>query len=79
MRNILAYVSPKSNALFSDRLKQIWLQKTLEDARKQSTLFVEEYQDKYPEAIECLEEGLEDSLQSFTLILLTIGVSLLPM
>lgn len=65
MRNILAYVSPKSKALFSDRLKQIWLQKTYEDARKQSTLFVEEYQDKYPEAIECLEEGLEDSLQFF--------------
>jgi len=35
------------------------------DARKQSTLFVEEYQDRYPEAIECLEAGLEDSLQFF--------------
>jgi len=65
MRNILAYVSPKSKALFSDRLKQIWLQKTYEDAQKQSKLFTEEYQSLYPEAISCLEEGLEDSLQFF--------------
>ena len=65
MRNILAYVSPKSKALFSDRLKQIWLQKTYEDARKQSKIFIEEYQSLYPEAISCLEEGLEDSLQFF--------------
>ena len=28
--NILAYVSPKSKALFSDRLKQIWLQRYTE-------------------------------------------------
>jgi len=63
MRNILAYVSPKSKALFANRLKQIWLQKTYDDAKKQAKLFIEEYEDKYPEAIECLEEGLEDSLQ----------------
>lgn len=65
MRNILAYVSPKSKALFSDRLKQIWLQKTYEDAGKQSKLFIQEYEGKYSEAIQCLEEGLEDSLQFF--------------
>jgi len=65
MRNILAYVSPKSKALFSDRLKQIWLQKTYEDAGKQSKLFIQEYEGKYPEAIQCLEEGLEESLQFF--------------
>jgi len=63
MRNILAYVSPKSKALFANRLKQIWLQKTYDDAKKQAKLFIQEYEDKYPEAIECLEEGLEDSLQ----------------
>ena len=63
MRNILAYVSPKSKALFSDRLKQIWLQKNYDDARKQAELFIEEYKSRYPEAIVCLEEGLEDSLQ----------------
>ncbi|HHD78840.1 MAG TPA: IS256 family transposase, partial [Epsilonproteobacteria bacterium] len=65
MRNILAYVSPKSKALFSDRLKQIWLQKTYKDAQKQSRLFIEEYENRYPEAIQCLEEGVEDSLQFF--------------
>ena len=65
MRNILAYVSPKSKALFSDRLKQIWLQKTYEDAHKQTVLLTETYQEIYPEAIACLEEGLEDSLQFF--------------
>ncbi len=65
MRNILAYVSPKSKALFSDRLKQIWLQKTYKDAKKQAILFMEEYESRYPEAIQCLEDGLEDSLQFF--------------
>jgi len=65
MRNILAYVSPKSKALFSDRLKQIWLQKTYEDARTQTNSFIQEYGSRYPEAIQCLEEGLEDSLQFF--------------
>ena len=65
MRNILAYVSPKSKALFSDRLKQIWLQKTYEDARTQTDSFIQEYQARYPEAIQCLEDGLEDSLQFF--------------
>jgi len=65
MRNILAYVSPKSKALFADRLKQIWLQKTYKDAKKQTKIFIEEYESLYPEAIQCLEEGLEDSLQFF--------------
>jgi len=63
MRNILAYVSPKSKALFWDRLKQIWLQKNYDDAQKQARLFIQEYENSYPEAIACLEEGLEDSLQ----------------
>jgi len=39
--------------------------KTYEDEPKQFTLFIEEYQDEYPEAAECLEEGLKDRLQCF--------------
>jgi len=42
--------------------------KTYEDAKKQSKqskLFIQEYEGKYPEAIQCLEEGLEESLQFF--------------
>jgi transposase-like protein len=36
-----------------------------EDAQKQSKLFIQEYEARYPEAVRCLEEGLEDSLQFF--------------
>jgi len=39
--------------------------KTYKDTQKQSTLFIEEYKGRYPEAIQCLKEGLEDSLQFF--------------
>ncbi len=65
MRNILAYVSPKDKELFAAKLKQIWLQPDFESAIAMSNLFVDEYGSTYPQAIKCLEDGLEDSLQFY--------------
>lgn len=65
MRNILAYVSPKSKELFASKLKQIWVQPDFKSAMTMSNLMVDEYSAKYPDAIRCLEDGLEDSLQFY--------------
>ena len=68
MRNILAHTSRKEKSRFAEKLKQIWLQPDLESARQYAAYFIEEYEDRFPEAIQCLEEGLEDSLQFFHFI-----------
>jgi len=65
MRNILAYVSPKSKLLFASKLKQIWIQPDFKTAIKVSNLLIDDYSKSYPEAIKCLEEGLEDSMQFY--------------
>jgi len=65
MRNILARVSSKDKARLAEKLKQIWLQPDRETARKLAGVIIEEYERKYPEAMRCLEEGLEDSLQFY--------------
>ena len=65
MRNILAYVSPKSKELFASRLKQIWVQPDFKSAMAMSNLIMDEYSSLYPDAIKCLEDGLEDSLQFY--------------
>jgi len=65
MRNILAKVPHKEKARFAERLKQIWLQPDKRSAKRMASLFSEEYEKRFPEAIHCLEEGLEDSLQFY--------------
>lgn len=65
MRNILAYVSPKEKEKFAAKLKQIWLQENKEAALAIAHLLIEEYRKRFPEAIEKLEMGLEDSLQFY--------------
>jgi putative transposase len=47
------------------RLKQIWLQPDIENARRYVLQLIEEFLDLYPDAIEVLENGLEDSLQFY--------------
>jgi transposase-like protein len=61
MRNILAKVPHRDKARLADQLKQIWLQPD----RRSAERLAEEYEGKYPEAMRCLEEGLEDSLQFY--------------
>jgi putative transposase len=63
MRNILAKVPHKEKRRFAAHLKQIWLQPDRKSARRAADQLAQEYGDRFPDAIRCLEEGLEDSLQ----------------
>jgi putative transposase len=65
MRNLMAHVPHHAKGRFAEKLKQIWLQPDLESARQYAFIFIEEYKKRFPEAIECLLEGLEDSLQFY--------------
>lgn len=65
MRNILAHVLRPEKKHFAEKLKQIWLQPDLDSAKRYANMLVEEYEARFPEAIHCLLEGLEDSLQFF--------------
>lgn len=65
MRNILAHISGRDKKVFAEKLKQIWLQPDYNTAKKYANSLMEEYEAKYSEAINILEEGLEDSLQFF--------------
>lgn len=65
MRNILARVPHKDKAKLAEKIKQIWQQPDRKSAEKLARLIIEEYEGKYPEAMSCLEEGLEDSLQFY--------------
>jgi putative transposase len=65
MRNILAHVPSKEKKPFGSKLKQIWLQPDYESALSYAESFMNDYESRYPSAIQTLEEGLEDSLQFF--------------
>jgi len=65
MRNILAHVGHRSKDHFAKELKHIWLQPTINQARLYANNILATYQDTFPKAIACLEEGLEDSLQFY--------------
>lgn len=65
MRNIMATVPKKQKESFGAELKKIWQADTKEDAIRAKNTFVEKYADIYPAAINCLEEGFEDSIQYY--------------
>jgi putative transposase len=65
MRNLLVHVPHHEKKRFAEKLKQIWLQPDLESAKQYAAAFIEEYEHRFPEAIKCLLEGLEDSLQCY--------------
>ncbi len=65
MRNILIHVSKRHKKTFAGLLKLIWQEPNKEVARKQAKALAERYGDRYPKAIEVLEDGLEDSLIFF--------------
>lgn len=48
------------------RLKEIFLAPTAEFARKRAYDVIDSYAKRFPEAVQCLEEGLEDSLAFYT-------------
>jgi len=66
MRNILAKVPQKEKRRFAAHLKQIWLQPDRKSARRAANQLAQEYGDRFADAIRCLEEGLEDSLQFYS-------------
>jgi len=61
----LAKVSQKDKRVFAGHLKQIWLQPDRKNAIAYAQQIVEQYGDMYPEAMDILEDGLEDSLQYY--------------
>ena len=66
MRNILARIPSKDKAAFASRLKQIWLQPDLDAAKSYAEALMDEYENRYPEAVSAMEDGLEDSLQFYS-------------
>lgn len=65
MRNIMAHIPHKEKEIFASSLKQIWLAPNYEIAHQRTATLIETYQNRFPKAIEILENGLEDSLQFF--------------
>jgi transposase-like protein len=65
MRNILAHVNQKEKEKFASHLKQIWLEPDGEAAVACAERLIAKYGKRFPQAIECLENGLEDSLQFY--------------
>jgi putative transposase len=66
MRNILASVPHKEKGRLAAHLKQIWLQPDKKSARRAAAQLAAAYGGRFPDAIRCLEEGLEDSLQFYS-------------
>ena len=62
MRNIIAFVTHKEKAKFSEQLKLIWTQPDLQSAKNYARQFINEYQKKFPQATDILDNGLDDSL-----------------
>ena len=65
MRNIMATVPKTQKESFGAELKKIWQAETREEAIRLKDAFVEKYAEKYEKAVECLEEGFEDSIQYY--------------
>jgi putative transposase len=65
MRNLLAHVTYHDKKRFAEKLKQVWLPPDLESAKQDMAGFIEEYEPRFPSDIECLVDGLEDSLQCY--------------
>lgn len=69
-RNILDSVKKKDRAGLSMLLRDMFDATSIEEARKQRDRIVEEYQQQNPEAMRCLEEGFEDSMNVLSIPLL---------
>jgi len=66
MRNILVHVPHKEKESFAGKLKLIWQAGTAEDAKALASQLAENYRSRFPNAIDILEEGLEDSLSYYS-------------
>lgn len=62
MPNILGYVPQTHKETVASRLKLIWKAPDEKTARALKEDFCREYENRYPKAVECLEQGFEDSI-----------------
>jgi transposase-like protein len=62
MRNVNARVPHKHKKVFAEELKQIWQQKTRENANACAERLIEKYEKSCSQAINVLIDGLEDTL-----------------
>lgn len=62
MRNILAHIPQRAKKEFAAELKEIWLAPNEEIARMRAEALIDKYIGRFPKAISCLEDGLDDSL-----------------
>ena len=62
MRNILARIPQKQKLTIGAELKAIWLSSDANMARERANVFIDKYEKRFPQAVKCLEDGLEDSL-----------------
>jgi len=65
MRNVLARVTQREKRVFAEKMKQIWVQPDRKSALRTARIFMAEYRHRFPDAIEVLAGGLEDSLQFY--------------
>ena len=65
MRNILAYIPQRDKERVAARLRLIWQAPDEKSARAMKAAFCQEYEKLFPKAVECLEEGFEDSVQFY--------------
>ena len=65
MRNILAYIPQRDKERVAARLRLIWQALDEKSARAMKAAFCQEYEKSFPKAVECLEEGFEDSVQFY--------------
>lgn len=65
MRNVLAKIKGSDKGKAAECLSQIWRESDIEGAKDQANKFIDRYGKRYPQAIEVLAEGLEDSLQFY--------------
>ena len=65
MRNILAYIPQRDKERVAARLRLIWQAPDEKSARAMKAVFCQEYEKSFLKAVECLEEGFEDSVQFY--------------
>lgn len=65
MRNILAKIPHKHKESFGKQLSHIFNQSSYTDAKQTAKEVIAKYAAQFPEAIDVLENGLEDALQFF--------------
>ena len=65
MRNILSWIPHKEKKRFVEKLKQIWLQPDKQSALTMTSHLIKDYEKRFPEAVKCWEDGLENSLQFY--------------